>query len=151
MVYCRGSLVTQMVKSLCVVQETQGRFPELGRSPGEGNGNPLQNSCLENPTDGRAWRATQSIVYFRPHISWSRFPGIHNCIAYFLLGTCGPGLVLLFWLLFCSSLCCGRKWVCLILSPILWALWGWGSHSVWLIVFDPWLISRNYCFWTGSG
>ena len=29
-----------------------------GRSPGEGNGNPLQHSCLENPMDRRAWRAT---------------------------------------------------------------------------------------------
>ena len=27
----------------------------LGRSPGEGNGNPLQYSCLENPMDGEAW------------------------------------------------------------------------------------------------
>jgi len=27
----------------------------LGRSPGEGNGNPLEYSCLENPTDGGAW------------------------------------------------------------------------------------------------
>ena len=30
----------------------------LGRSPGEGNGNPLQYSCLENPIDRGAWRAT---------------------------------------------------------------------------------------------
>ena len=29
-----------------------------GRSPGEGNGNPLQYSCLENPMDGEAWKAT---------------------------------------------------------------------------------------------
>ena len=29
-----------------------GLIPGLGRSPGEGNGNPLQYSCLENPTDG---------------------------------------------------------------------------------------------------
>ena len=29
--------------------------PGLGRSPGEGNGNPLQYSCLENPMDGGAW------------------------------------------------------------------------------------------------
>ena len=28
-----------------------GLSPELGRSPGEGNGNPLQHSCLENPMD----------------------------------------------------------------------------------------------------
>ena len=32
-----------------------GSIPELGRSPGEGNGNPLQYSCLENPMDGGAW------------------------------------------------------------------------------------------------
>ena len=35
-----------------------GLTPGLGRSPGEGNGNPLQYSCLENPTDGGAWQAT---------------------------------------------------------------------------------------------
>ena len=31
-----------------------GLIPGLGRSPGEGNGNPLQHSCLENPMDGGA-------------------------------------------------------------------------------------------------
>ena len=31
-------------------------IPELGRSPGEGNGNPLQYSCLGNPMDRRAWQ-----------------------------------------------------------------------------------------------
>ena len=35
-----------------------GSFPGSGRSPGEGNGNPLQYSCLENPIDGGAWWAT---------------------------------------------------------------------------------------------
>ena len=34
-----------------------GSIPGLGRSPGEGNGNPLQYSCLENPMDGEAWWA----------------------------------------------------------------------------------------------
>ena len=33
-----------------------GSIPGSGRSPGEGNGNPLQYSCLGNPTDRRAWR-----------------------------------------------------------------------------------------------
>ena len=37
-----------------------GLIPGLGRSPGEGNGNPLQYSCLEIPVDGGAWRATNS-------------------------------------------------------------------------------------------
>ena len=32
-----------------------GSVPGLERSPGEGNGNPLQYSCLENPIDGGAW------------------------------------------------------------------------------------------------
>ena len=32
-----------------------GSIPGLGRSPGEGNGNPLQCPCLENPMDGGAW------------------------------------------------------------------------------------------------
>ena len=35
-----------------------GSIPGLGRSPGEGNGNPLQSSCLENPMDKGAWWAT---------------------------------------------------------------------------------------------
>ena len=34
-----------------------GSIPGSGRSPGEGNGNPLQYSCLENPMDREAWLA----------------------------------------------------------------------------------------------
>ena len=49
------------------VQETQVRISRLGRSPGEGNGNPLQYSCLENPwteEPGRLWSlGSQSIGY----------------------------------------------------------------------------------------
>ena len=33
----------------------QGSIPGSGRSSGEGSGNPLQYTCLENPTDGGAW------------------------------------------------------------------------------------------------
>ena len=33
----------------------QSSIPGLGRSTGEGNGNPLQSSCLENSMDGEAW------------------------------------------------------------------------------------------------
>ena len=35
-----------------------GSIPRQGKVPGEGNGNPLQYSCLENSMDGGAWRAT---------------------------------------------------------------------------------------------
>ena len=41
-------------------------IPGSGRSPGEGNGNPLQYSCLENPMDGGAWLATVQGVEKRP-------------------------------------------------------------------------------------
>ena len=49
------SLVAQTVKRRSTMWETQGSIPGLGRFPGEGNGNPLQYSCLENPMDGGAW------------------------------------------------------------------------------------------------
>ena len=39
-----------------------GSVPGLGRSPGEGNGNPLHYSCLENSTDRGAWQATVHAV-----------------------------------------------------------------------------------------
>ena len=45
-----------MVKNLPAMQETQS-VPGLGRSPGEGNGYPLQYSCLGNPMDRGAWWA----------------------------------------------------------------------------------------------
>ena len=35
-----------------------GLIPQSGRPPGEGNGNSLQHSCLENPMDRGAWQAT---------------------------------------------------------------------------------------------
>ena len=35
-----------------------GSIPGLGRPPGEGNGNPLQDSCLQNPVDREAWQPT---------------------------------------------------------------------------------------------
>ena len=40
--------------SACSVGDL-GSVPGLGRSPGEGNGNPFQYPCLENPMDGGAW------------------------------------------------------------------------------------------------
>ena len=40
---------------LHMTQSDVGSVPELERSPGEGNGNPLQYSCLDNPMNRRAW------------------------------------------------------------------------------------------------
>ena len=54
--YCfpGGSLSKE---SACNAQDP-GSIPGWGRSPGEKNGNPLQNACLENPMNGRPWQAT---------------------------------------------------------------------------------------------
>ena len=52
-----GSRMAQMIKSLTAMWETLGSIPGSGRSSREGNGNPLQYSCLENPMDGGAWQA----------------------------------------------------------------------------------------------
>ena len=56
--HTRASLVAPRVKRLPAAQETRVRSPGQEDSPGEGNGNPLQYSCLENPMDGGAWWAT---------------------------------------------------------------------------------------------
>ena len=53
----QGFLVSQMINRLPAASDS-GSIPGLGRSPGEGNGNSLQNSCLGNPMDRGAWWAT---------------------------------------------------------------------------------------------
>ena len=65
------SLVVLVVKNLSAgagdIRDASS-VPGLGRSPGEGHGNPLQYSCLGNPMDGGAWRAT----VHRVAKSWTR-------------------------------------------------------------------------------
>ena len=53
-----GLLGSPVVKNPPANAGHVGLIPGLGRSPGEGNGNPLQYPCLENPVDRGAWRAT---------------------------------------------------------------------------------------------
>ena len=47
-----------MVKNPPASPGDGGSIPGSGRSPGGENGNPLQNSCLENPMDKEAWKVT---------------------------------------------------------------------------------------------
>ena len=56
-IFCTSSLVAQMVKNLPTNAGDPGSIPESGRSPGGGNGNPLQYSCLGSPMDTGAWWA----------------------------------------------------------------------------------------------
>ena len=54
----RASLMAQMVENPTAMQETQVWSLGQNRPSGEGHGNPLQYSCLENPMDRGAWWAT---------------------------------------------------------------------------------------------
>ena len=54
----RGSVI----KNLPANAGDMGSIPGLGRFSGEGNGNPLQYSCLGNPIDRGAWQATVHVV-----------------------------------------------------------------------------------------
>ena len=61
-------LVAQMVKHLPAILGDPGSIPGSGRSSGEGNGNPLQYSCLENSMDGGAcWATVHGVAK-----SWTR-------------------------------------------------------------------------------
>ena len=51
-----------VVKNLPANTGDVGAIPRSGRPLGEGNGNPLQYSCLGNPMDRGAWRATVHVV-----------------------------------------------------------------------------------------
>ena len=90
-----------------------GLIPGSGRSPGEGNGNPLQYSCLENPTDGGAWWAavhgvTESETTEQPHFYChfqTYFENIKN-----------PGV-------------CSPVTKCLLAQVSLWGPWGCEDNS----------------------
>ena len=81
----KRSHVTQSVKRLLAMQERAGSIPGSGSSPGEGNGNPLQNSCLENLMDRGAWQATVHGIARVRHdlvLSFFIFPAYWNNLAW---------------------------------------------------------------------
>ena len=55
-------VIAQMVKESVCNKGDQGSIPGLGRSSGEGRGNPLQFTCLENPMDIGAWWTTVCVI-----------------------------------------------------------------------------------------
>ena len=74
-----------------------GSIPGLGRSPGEGNGNPLQYSYLENPMDRGAWWATvhgvTELDATNTHTQYNEYPYNHHrgltTVSVYLLHACG--------------------------------------------------------------
>ena len=76
--------MAQTVKHLPITWVDPGSVPGSGRSPGEGNGNPLQYSYLENPMDGRPWQATvHGVAKSRTQLSDFTFSLFFFCIIYF--------------------------------------------------------------------
>ena len=72
----RVSQVAQWLRSRLPIagdSRDMGLTPESGRSPGRGNGNPLQYSCLENPMGRGTWQATVLGVIK----SWTRLSDLH--------------------------------------------------------------------------
>ena len=56
-----------------------GSIPGSERSPGDGNGNPLQYSCLENPLDRRAWQAlVYKVTKSWTQLKWLRMQSVRN-------------------------------------------------------------------------
>ena len=86
-----------------------GSIPKLGRPPGEGNGNPLQYPCLENPMDRGAWWSTVHGIhahacmcvhtYTQMHILLLEFQSYNSiswCVQKFLI-ECWPFYLLIFF------------------------------------------------------
>ena len=61
--------VSSVVKNLSGSAGDMGSIPGLGRFPEEGNGDPLQHSCLENPINRKAWQAAVRGVTKEPDMT----------------------------------------------------------------------------------
>ena len=78
-------------KSICLQCRRPGFSPWVRKSPGEGNGNPIQYSCLENPMDGEAWCTSMGSQRVRNNWATS-LSHLHPCVdtLFFLLGVWLP-------------------------------------------------------------
>ena len=112
-----------------------------GRSPGEGNGNPLQYSCLENPMDGRAWWATVHGVTK----SWTRLSDFTSSQAWVSLRL---GLDFLACISnFRPGVSSGARVLVAATSFTDWApvgLWQWHLYTLSVFLLFPWV------YWDGS-
>ena len=109
-----------------------GSIPGLGRSPGEGNGNPLQYSCLENPWDRGAWWAAVHGVLK----SWT-WLSTHNFHIYVYIYT---------WPLNSTGLNCAGPLTHRFFSNKYiqyYTIWGWIRRCR-IVAMDSWLGNSRY-------
>ena len=86
-------LVAQLVKNLPAMQETWIQYLGMGRSPGEGNGSPLQYSCLENSMNRGAWQATvQGVARVRHDLATKPPPPLSSHLQDYFKHKKGPPL-----------------------------------------------------------
>ena len=98
------------------MRESWGSIPGSGRSPGEGNGNPLQYSCLENPMGRGAWGATvHGVAKSRTRLSTWKIVDLPCCVSFWYTAKSFGYTCAVFQILFScrllqdaeySSLCC---------------------------------------------
>ena len=123
--YCStSSQVTLVVKNLPANAGDggdTGSVPGPGRSPGEGNGNPLQSSCLQNPMDSKPG-GLQSIRFQRVSHDWSNLAHVSNIILYMCTTSLSvPLLVVIFvaFILGYCKQCCSDHWgACILLNDV---------------------------------
>ena len=130
--------MTQMVKTACNLVDPD-LIPGWGRFPGEGNGNPLQYSCLENSMDRGAWRATDHGVAK----IWTWLSHFHSHRDNLVLPYDMQQHILQYFtdvsLFFCPQFILS-KW-----SYGMISLWGWGVWK-WLKVWLP----SNWSQWRAA-
>ena len=101
--------MAQTVKSMYAMRETWVQPLGSGRSPGEGNGNPLQYPCLKNPMDGGGWWATvHGVAKSRTQLSnftFTFFFSKFNFNFYIKIFN------LIFVLQCCVVFCCTTSWI----------------------------------------
>ena len=146
----------------------KGSIPGSGRSPGEGNGNPLQYSCLENPMDGAAWWATVHGVAksqtrlsdftftFHFHASEKEMATHSSVLAWRIPGTEEPGLQSL------GSQRVGHNWasslsfhdwinrprLAVALQSVLWSCRE--NYACRLKLLPGWVVLKTYSFILGA-